>query len=205
LRDLCSEHETALIFDEVITGFRLSLGGAQEVFGVTPDLAIGIASGFPLSAVTSKAQFMDLISKGQVAHAGTYNSNPVAIAAGLATVQHLMSNQEAIYAQLYGLGGQLRTGLQAHLQTAKIPALVEGTGPVVQVSLTSQSRLLNYRDWARRDIASYQRIVTALAERGVRTIPRGTWYLSTAHSEDDLAHTLSAFADSLQILTSTSR
>jgi glutamate-1-semialdehyde 2,1-aminomutase len=79
LRHLCDKYEITLIFDEVITGFRLALGGAQEVFGVTPDLATyakGIASGFTLSAVVGKTEWMDLISCGQVVHAGTYNSNP---------------------------------------------------------------------------------------------------------------------------------
>jgi glutamate-1-semialdehyde 2,1-aminomutase len=203
LRDLCSRYETALIFDEVITGFRLALGGAQEVFGVTPDLATyakGIASGFALSAVAGKAEFMDLISSGQVAHAGTYNSNPVVIAAGLATVQYLKAHREAVYRQLNRTGKQLREGLQACLHAAATPALVAGKGPVVQVSLTDQSSILNYRDWARRDTRTYQRLVTELAERGIRTIPRGTWYLSTEHTEEDVDQTLSKFEDALKAL-----
>ena len=205
LRELCSRYETALIFDEVITGFRLALGGAQEFFGVTPDLATyakGIASGFPLSAVAGKAEFMDLISSGQVTHAGTYNSNPVVIAAGLATVEHLKNNREVVYSQLNRVGEQLRTGLQSLLQTVGILGLVGGVGPVVQVSFTDQRSILNYRDWARRDTASYQRIVTELAERGIRTITRGTWYVSTAHSEKDIDQTLSSFEVALRVLKS---
>src|SRR5262249_48479890 len=129
LRELCTHCDTALIFDEVITGFRLALGGAQEVFGVTPDLATyakGIASGFPLSAVAGKAEFMDLISSGQVAHAGTYNSNPVVVAAGLATVQYLVNHQTEIYSHLYRVGDLLRTGLRTHFQKVDIPVLVGG-------------------------------------------------------------------------------
>jgi glutamate-1-semialdehyde 2,1-aminomutase len=203
LRELCSRYETALIFDEVITGFRLALGGAQEVFGITPDLATyakGIASGFTLSAVAGKAEFMDLISTGQVTHAGTYNSNPVVIAAGLATIQHLKAHRDAIYWQLNRVAEQLRKGLQACLWAAGIPTLVGGTGPVVQVSLTNQNRILNYRDWARRDTATYECIVTELAQHGIRTIPRGTWYLSTAHSEKDVEQTVATFGDALKVL-----
>lgn len=113
LRDLCTQNETALIFDEVITGFRLALGGAQELFGVTPDLATfakGIASGFTLSAVAGKAEFMDLISSGEVTHAGTYNSNPVAIAAGLATVEYLHNNQSVVYPHLNQMGSDCGSG-----------------------------------------------------------------------------------------------
>ena len=131
LRSLCDRYESVLIFDEVITGFRLALGGAQEIFGVTPDLATyakGIASGFTLSAVVGKAEVMDLISSGQVVHAGTYNSNPVVIAAGLATLQTLTGDREAVYAHLNRLGGRLRDGLAERLQRAEVPALVGGLG-----------------------------------------------------------------------------
>ncbi len=203
LRELCTQYESVLIFDEVITGFRVALGGAQEVFRVIPDLATyakGIASGFTLSAVAGKAELMDLISTGQVTHAGTYNSNPVVIAAGLATVQYLKNHRQAVYSQLNRVGERLRTGLRARFQKAVIPTLVGGIGPVVQVSLTDRSTILNYRDWAQRDTASYQRIVTELVERGIRTITRGTWYVSAAHSEEDVEQTLSTLEDALRVL-----
>jgi glutamate-1-semialdehyde aminotransferase len=83
--------------------------------------------------------------------------------------------------------------------------LVGGKGPVVQVSLTNQSAILNYRDWARRDTGTYQRIVTELAEQGIRSIPRGTWYVSTEHSEKDVDQTLSKFEDALKVLKSSFR
>lgn len=203
LRELCTKYESALIFDEVITGFRLGLGGAQEVFQVTPDLATyakGIAAGFTLSAVVGKAEFMDLISTGQVAHAGTYNSNPVVIAAGLAAVRTLSENRQSFFSQLYATGSQLREGLRQQLQSAGIPAQVGGMGPIVQVSLTDQDRIEDYRDWARRDAAAYQRIAALLAARGIRTLARGTWYLSTAHTPSDVAETLQVFGSTLQHL-----
>jgi glutamate-1-semialdehyde 2,1-aminomutase len=203
LRQLCTQYETALIFDEVITGFRLALGGAQEFFGVVPDLATlakGIASGFSLSAVAGKAEFMDLISTGKVIHAGTYNSNPVVIAAGLATVRHLRDHQESIYSHLFRMSERLRAGLQVQLQKVGIPAQVNGIGPIVQVSLTGQESILNYRDWMRRDTASYERIVNELANQGIRTTTRGTWYLSTDHSEEDIDETLVRFEAALQLL-----
>ena len=200
LRDLCTKHETALIFDEVITGFRLALGGAQELFGITPDLATfakGIASGFTLSAVVGKAEFMDLISTGQVAHAGTYNSNPVAIAAGLATVEYLSKNRGTVYPHLNKIGEQLRVGIASRLQSAGIASIVGGIGPVAQVSFTSRTEFQNYRDWADRDVLGYQQLVAKLVNLGIRTIPRGTWYVSSAHSEADIDQTLAQFTVAL--------
>jgi len=200
LRSLCDRYESVLIFDEVITGFRLALGGAQEIFGVTPDLATyakGIASGFTLSAVVGKAEVMDLISSGQVVHAGTYNSNPVVIAAGLATLQTLSGDREAVYSRLNRLGGRLRQGLEDRLRRAEVPALVGGLGPVVQVSLTERESLDDYRQWATRDDRTYQQLVTDLVYRGVRTTGRGTWYVSTAHTQADVDQTLDAFAQVL--------
>jgi glutamate-1-semialdehyde 2,1-aminomutase len=134
LRNLCSRYEVALIFDEVITGFRLALGGAQQAFGVTPDLATyakGIVSGFTLSAVGGKSEWMDPISHGKVIHAGTYNSNPVVIAAGLATLRYLKENQATRYPRLYRLGELLRDGLRKRFNKVGMAALVGGQGPVV--------------------------------------------------------------------------
>jgi glutamate-1-semialdehyde 2,1-aminomutase len=203
LRHLCDRYEITLIFDEVITGFRLALGGAQEAFGVVPDLATyakGIASGFTLSAVAGKAQWMDLISCGKVVHAGTYNSNPIVIAAGLATVRHLKENRATLYPHLYQLSDRLREGLRSSFKNAGLPALIGGLGPVVQVSLVDTTMLRDYRDWLRRDTAMYQRLVTQLVPLGVRTITRGTWYLSTAHTEDDVQLTVEKVDSALKRL-----
>lgn len=200
LRDLCTEYEAALIFDEVITGFRVALGGAQELFAVTPDLATfakGIASGFTLSAVVGKAEFMDLISSGHVAHAGTYNSNPVAIAAGLATVKYLQRNQGVVYPHLNKLGERLRVGLASRLKNMGIASIVGGIGPVVQVSITNHAKFQNYREWAGRDAIAYQQLVAKLVHLGIRTISRGTWYVSNAHSESDIDQTLAQFTVAL--------
>jgi glutamate-1-semialdehyde 2,1-aminomutase len=203
LRHLCDRYEITLIFDEVITGFRLALGGAQEAFGVVPDLATyakGIASGFTLSAVAGKAQWMDLISCGKVVHAGTYNSNPIVIAAGLATVRHLKENRATLYPRLYQLSDRLREGLRSSFKKAGLPALIGGLGPVVQVSLVETTMLRDYRDWLRRDTARYQRLVTQLVPLGVRTITRGTWYLSTAHTEEDVQLTVEKVDSALKQL-----
>jgi glutamate-1-semialdehyde 2,1-aminomutase len=127
------------------------------------------------------------------------------IAAGLATVRHLKNHERTIYSHLLRMGESLRSGLQVRLQRAGIPAHVGGIGPVAQVSLTGQKDILNYRDWASRDTASYERIVRELVERGIRTITRGTWYVSAAHSEEDINQTLAAFEVALSAVESPAR
>ncbi|MSP13367.1 MAG: aminotransferase class III-fold pyridoxal phosphate-dependent enzyme [Chloroflexi bacterium] len=200
LRRLCDQYGALLIFDEVITGFRVALGGAQAYFGVTPDLttlAKGIAAGFTLSAVVGKAEFMDLVSRGEVAHAGTYNSNPVVIAAGLAAVKCLAADNGKIYHHLFAMGEMLSNGFRTILRQAGVPAIVNNIGPVVQVCLTDLPAMRDYRDYARRDVARYDRLVTELVYRGVRTISRGTWYISAAHTAEEINRTLEAFAEAL--------
>ena len=140
---------------------------------------------------------MDLISSGQVVHAGTYNSNPIVIAAGLATLKFLKAEEDKIYGHLNALGSRLREGLTQLLQDAGIPSIVSGLGPVVQVSLTDQDVIIDYRDWANRDNATYQKLVTDLVFKGVRTTGRGSWYVSYAHTAEDIDITLNTFKEVL--------
>jgi glutamate-1-semialdehyde 2,1-aminomutase len=113
LRDLCNRHGALLLFDEVITGFRLALGGAQDYFGVVPDLAVfgkALASGYPLSVLAGKEKYMRLISEGRVIHAGTMNSGNPSVAAALATLD-VLENERA-HDKLFALGRRLMEGLQ---------------------------------------------------------------------------------------------
>lgn len=204
LRRLCDRYGALLIFDEVITGFRVALGGAQAYFGVTPDLttlAKGIAAGFTLSAVVGKAEYMDLVSRGEIAHAGTYNSNPVVIAAGLAAVKTLAEGNGRIYQHLFNMGEMLSKGFREILKEAGVPAIVNNIGPVVQVCLTDLPTIRDYRDYARRDTARYDRLVTEMVYRGVRTISRGTWYISAAHTVEEINRTLETFAEALSAIS----
>ncbi|MCA1553470.1 MAG: aminotransferase class III-fold pyridoxal phosphate-dependent enzyme, partial [Chloroflexi bacterium] len=193
LRELCTHYGVVLIFDEVITGFRVALGGAQELYGVTPDLATfakGLAAGFPFSAVAGKREIMDLITRGVVLHGGTYNTHPMVMAAANATVKHLECKRAQIYAHLFALGERLRDGLKEICEHKAMPVLLGGVGPAVQMAFTQRDAFYDYRDYLERDAERYRRFVGALAERGVRTILRGTWYISTAHSEADIEETL---------------
>lgn len=200
VRDLCDRHGSLLIFDEIITGFRLAPGGAQEYLGVDPDLSVfgkAMAGGMQVSALAGRAFVMDAISEGKVAHAGTFNSQPVGIAAAEATLRILDERRDEVYGTLYARGKALMEGFRAAAAKAGVPMLVDGPGPVFQVYFTELPAVRNYRDFARTDRALMGRLHAALLDRGVNMVPRGLWFLSTAHTDDDVAATVDAFGDAL--------
>ncbi|WP_198663931.1 aspartate aminotransferase family protein [Jiangella endophytica] len=203
VRDLCRRTGALLVFDEVITGFRLALGGAQEYLGVTPDLAVfgkAIAGGMQLSAFTGRAEIMDRISSGQVAHAGTFNAHPVAVAAARATLEVLERDRDDLYPRVFRLGALLADGLREAARQAGVPLVVTGPGPMIQTYVTESDDVRDYRDFAATDLAASARLHGLLMDRGVNIVPRGLWFLSTAHTEADVHETVAAAADALRAL-----
>jgi glutamate-1-semialdehyde 2,1-aminomutase len=201
LRSLCDKYDIALIFDEVITGFRLSLGGAQTFYGVTPDLAIfakAMANGYPISALVGKRRWMQPIAEGKVIHAGTMNSGNPTVAAALATLEVL--EREHVHEKLFELGARLMQGLQVAAQETGQPMLVQGPGPMFSASFTTSPPARNYRDTLAHDRAKLGLFVQGMQERGIRLIGRGLWYLSAAHSEADIDLAITAARDVLQSL-----
>jgi glutamate-1-semialdehyde 2,1-aminomutase len=197
---LCRQHGCLLIFDEVITGFRLALGGAQAYLGITPDLAVfgkALAGGFPLSCLAGRADVMDLISRGEVGHSGTFNSNPVVMAAAAATLGELEQNATTIYPRLFALGQRLMAGIRQAAAAAGVPLLVDGPGPVFNIYFTEQVAVNNYRDFARCDMAAMSRLHTALLDRGVNVVGRGLFFLSAAHTGADIDETIGAITRAL--------
>jgi glutamate-1-semialdehyde 2,1-aminomutase len=200
VRKLCDEHGSLLIFDEIITGFRLAPGGAQEYLGVMPDLSVfgkAMAGGMQVSALTGRAAVMDHISTGKVAHAGTFNSQPVGIAAAEATLRILDERRAEVYGGLYERGAALMEGLRSAAAKAGVPMLVDGPGPVFQTYFTDAPAVRDYRDFAATDRARMAWLQAALLERGVNMVPRGLWFLSTEHTEADVDATVDAFARAL--------
>jgi glutamate-1-semialdehyde 2,1-aminomutase len=187
LRDLCDEYGIALIFDEVITGFRVSLGGAQKYFGVTPDLSIfakAFASGYPISAIVGKGEWMHLVEEAKVIHAGTMNSSNATVAAALATLEVL--EQEQPYDRLFQYGKMLMDGLREAAAETGQNLRVEGLGPMFNIAFTDQEEVTDYRDTLRFDKAKLGRFIAAMHDNGIRVIGRGLWYISTAHTESDI-------------------
>jgi glutamate-1-semialdehyde 2,1-aminomutase len=185
LREVSTKHGALLIFDEVITGFRLALGGAQERFGVTPDLATyakAVGAGAPLSVLAGRREFMNAIATGDVMHAGTLNGNPVSLAAAKAALEEL--SKPGTYETLRSRAERLRSGLQGELGS-----ITSGDGPVFTVSFMDQPARM-FKDRSKADAARYADLAMGLLDEGVLVLPDGRWYVSTAHSDADIDATL---------------
>ncbi len=185
-----------LIFDEVITGFRFGLAGAQGMLGVTPDLAAfakAVAAGFPLAFIAGRADAMDLLApEGHVVHSGTYNACLPAVVAAAATLDALAADGGAVYGHMRALGERLMAGLSAAARRHRVPLLVQGIGPVFCALVTDQSEVTDFRSVARADAARLGAFVAALARHGVRTTARGIWFISAAHDDAAIDATLAA-------------
>lgn len=199
LRRLCDELGIVLIFDEVITGFRVAPGGAQELFGVKPDLCTfgkAMAGGFPIACLAGRRDLMELLTAG-VNHSGTYNANVLVVAASIACLDLLTREDGAAYRHLFGLGRRLRDGIAAVAAERGVEVQIQGPGPMFHVAFATEP-LTDYRSAAKMDTPRYHRLARALLERGVRVLERGLWYVSTAHTEQDIDATLTAFREALQ-------
>lgn len=208
VRRACTEHGVLLIFDEVVTGFRLALGGAQERYGVVPDLVAygkAIGGGFPLGIYGGRADVLDLVREERMGRddyvwtASTVGGNPVSCAAGLAVLDAVSAS--GVYATLDGLGRYLRAGMQRAIDRSGIEATVIGDGPLAQVVFRSGPVRSSREIW--QGTPGYgRRMMLALFSRGVFLNPMGTkLYLSLAHDERICDAFLDRFADSLAEIT----
>lgn len=195
LRQLCDQHGVALIFDEAITGFRLGLGGAQKFFNVIPDLAVfgkAFASGYPISVIAGKRQFMESIASGKVLHAGTMNSGNPSVAAALATLEILEKGNGAAYRKLFRLGKRFMKGLKNAALNTPHKLLVQGAGPMFHFGFTHLSKVENYRDTLAYDKGKLGQFVVGMQMRGIRLIGRGLVYISAAHKKEDIDRAVEA-------------
>jgi glutamate-1-semialdehyde 2,1-aminomutase len=191
LRALCDRYGIGLIFDEVITGFRVHLGGAQAYFGVTPDLAVfakAIANGYPISVLAGKQKWMQPIVEGKVIHAGTANAGNPSIAAALVTIK--VMERDGAQAKMMALGRRLKAGLQTAAQETHQHMMVQGPGAMVHVAFTELEQANDLRDTFSFDKAKLGRFVLGLQEHGIRILSRGMFYLSAAHTEQDVDHAI---------------
>ena len=192
LREITTRYGTLLLFDEVITGFRVALDGGQGRYGVTPDLATfakAVGAGTPLSVLAGKREYMDAISRGEVVHAGTLNGNPLALAAAGAALDELMV--PGFFERIHGLGNRLRAGLEALLRAKGHAVVTTGDGPVFQVAF-QETAPRNYRETMAGDKAKYSDFAIGLLNEGILVLPDGRWYISGAHTEADIDATLAA-------------
>ncbi len=207
LRQLTRQYGIVLVFDEVVTGFRLAWGGAQERYGVVPDLACygkAMAGGYALSAVVGKGELLKLADPRQKGRgpycflSGTLTANPVACAAGLAALQVL--EQPGVYDRLHAIGRRLAEGLRRAAARAGVPLQVLGDGPVLQVVFTEHQPLRTHRDLLHADRKKATQFGYELIRRGVYCTPGGKLYLSLAHSDADIDHTAEIAEEALKAL-----
>lgn len=194
LRDITARHSALLIFDEVITGFRLGLAGAQGHYGITPDLATyakAIGGGAPLSALAGRRDCMEWIAEGKVLHAGTLNGNPLSLAAAKATLDVLASGEGAVYGEIWRRGQWLRESLEQAFAMLGLTATTSGLGPVFHVAFMA-GPVTTYRDLLVADAALYSDFVLGLLDEGVLALPDGRWYISAAHTDEDIKRTVKA-------------
>ena len=195
MRKLTQQFGIVLIFDEVITGFRVSLGGAQQHYGITPDLTVmakGFGGGFPVAAVGGKKAIMQLVADGTVSMAGTYSGNGIAVSAANATLDFL--GTPGIYKDLFAKSKKLMRGIGERLKTAGFQSEVVGLGPLFQVWFTD-SPIRNYRDavhHARKDL--FRIWWEEMMQQGVLFHPDAfeNLFLSFAHTERDIELTMAA-------------
>jgi len=199
LREVTAELGLLLIFDETVTGFRLAYGGAQEYYGVRPDLATlgkALGGGYPIGAVAGRADIMDLVREDRMGEsqyvwfASSHGGNPVSTAAARATLAEL--RKPGTYDRLFALGESLRSGLRAALKAAGVAAHVQGDGPLAAVVFTDRE-VVDYRSAYASNRALARAYLLGLFRRGIFLNPMSTkLYLSLAHTDEHIAGFLDA-------------
>ena len=202
LHDLSRQHGTPLIFDEVVTGFRLAYGGAREYYGVQPDLAAYakiIGGGFPIGAICGRRDIMaaaDPLRKDsqRVQIRGTLSGNPVSATAGLATLAQL--RQAGVYERLHELGQRMRAGLAAAAARVRVPLQVVGDGPLAAVAFTDEP-VVDYRGVAAGDRARLSAVGVEMIRRGILVNLDSKFYISLAHRDEDIDAAVETFEAAL--------
>jgi glutamate-1-semialdehyde 2,1-aminomutase len=208
LREKTEEHGVVLIFDEIVTGFRLAWGGAQERYGVVPDLATygkTISGGYPSAAICGRADLLDTANPRRAPYpsdlqsiiaSGTFNGNPFSAVAGLATLNEL--EKAGTYDRLYAMGDRIIREIERMGQELSIPLKVGGEGPVLQVLFTEDDDILNYESMLYADKAKAYKFGVEMIRRGFFITPFEKIYLSLAHSDADLDRMLEAAREVLR-------
>ncbi len=197
LRAITQRDKTLLIFDEVMTGFRLAFGGAQELYGMNPDLTtMGkiIGGGLPVGAYGGPSEIMDLVAPlGPMYQAGTLSGNPLAMAAGLATLRHLREHKKEIYPRLNKMGAELAEGVAAAAKEAGVSICFNRVGSMFTWFFTP-GPVTDWNSAAKCDTEAFGRFFRNLLDNGIYLPPSQfeAAFLSAAHTEDDIQRTIAA-------------
>jgi glutamate-1-semialdehyde 2,1-aminomutase len=194
VRELCNQYGIVLCFDEIISGFRMGLGGAQKLLGVTPDLSTfgkGIAGGIPFSAVAGKTEIMDLMLQRKVVGAGTFNGYPLGVAAAVASIKILERDHGALYKHWDMQQFKLVSGLKEIAKRNGIPMLLQEVRGCIFFQFTDLPVAHNMGEWmAVSDHARQERFRSALFEAGILILFRGRWFVNSALTDEDVERTL---------------
>lgn len=205
VRELTQKHDIVLIFDEVFTGFRVAKGGAQEYFGVTPDLACfskALGGGVPIAAVVGAKNIMEMVVPGKIGFAGTYNANPLSLSACLAVLKEISRNDGEALKRMMSLGRKLTDGLQNTLDSTGHDGLVQGVGVMFSMLFTKLAKITDYRQWITCDLEKFKQFRDLMMRNGIYFHPDGMErvVLSTAHTQEDIKKTLVAAEEALKKL-----
>jgi glutamate-1-semialdehyde 2,1-aminomutase len=196
IRDLCTANEIVMILDEIISGFRLARGGAQEYFGIKADVATyakALGAGFPISAIAGKKDIMENLVPGKVFHAGTYNANPLCVSAALASLKEL--NRVGTYPRMRKVGEMLQEGLEEAITETHTQAIVQGVGPGgCQLYFTKEKKITNLLDFLKCYPEKYLKMHRKLLKEGVYFHPQQYEHLfvSTQHKPQDVEECVAA-------------
>jgi glutamate-1-semialdehyde 2,1-aminomutase len=209
LRVLSRDNDCMLIFDETVSGFRISLGGAQEYYNVMPDLTVfgkGVGGGYPIAGFGGVKEVMDLIVERKVGRAGTYNSNSLCVAAAISVLEELSNNNGMLLDQITILGEKLMQGIIEIFSKQGLPLKIQGVGAIFSTFFTEQT-IRNYRDTFKLNDEMFLDFWKGLLRRGIRiwSTSRSLWFLSTAHTEMDIELTLEKIEETLMDLKKTHR
>lgn len=185
---LCEKHGVVSIFDEVITGFRIALGGAREYYQLNPDLSVyakAIANGFTMSAVGGKRAIFEVLRDKRTMHAGTYNGNSINLAAALSTLNQL--SKPGTYQKMHAHGYDIRTTIEEEARKAGISLVTSGLGTVFSVSFGLETPPRNYSDTLKADLVLQKEFRKYLLESAVQVLPDGRWYVSASHNANELS------------------
>ena len=206
LRKITEQYGVLLIFDEVMTGFRIAPGGAQEYYNIKPDIsafAKVIGGGFPVACFGGTKEVMEIEAKNEVMHGGTYTASPLALAAADAVLKRIERDKETMYPRLFELSARLRDGLVSVIRNAGFHCFGQGIGPLFQVFIGDSDieRLYNYRDtvgYVREDI--YSAFHAEMQKRGIYCHPGQfeRWFMSTEHTDQDIDDTIAAADESIR-------
>jgi glutamate-1-semialdehyde 2,1-aminomutase len=199
VREATRRHGVMLIFDEVITGFRMALGGAQAYYGVLPDLSVlgkALGGGLPIGAVCGTRAAMQPVESGRMSHRGTFNGQSLAVAAGIACLKLLQAEGHVLFPRMERFAVRLAEHVNTVAARLDAEILAQQVGPALQVFAGVRS-LAGLHELGRVDTAATLAFSEALLYRGVHAIPRGVMYLSSAHGEAEIEATLAALTGAI--------